>query len=79
MGQSVLLQTALRIPAPDVEALIEGRMIVAMPRKFINPGLQFALNPADVSINLLPPEEHYHSSFLPIARTVLAQLASETV
>jgi hypothetical protein len=79
MDQSVLLQTALLLPVPDVKALIEGRIIVAMPRKFISPGLQFALKPTDISINLLPPEEHYRSSFLPIAQTALAQLSSETV
>ncbi len=79
MGESVLLQTALRLPAPDVEALIQGRMIAAMPRKFINPGLQFALYPADVSINLLPHEQHYRSSFLPIVQTVRAKVGSKTV
>ena len=29
MGKSVLLQTALRLPIPDVEALIPGQMIAA--------------------------------------------------
>ena len=79
MGESILLQTALRLPAPDVEALIQGRMIAAIPRKFINPGLQFALYPADVSLNLLPHEQHYSSNFLPIAQTALTQLGSQTV
>jgi hypothetical protein len=50
-----------------------------MPRKFINPGSKFALYPADTSINLLPNERYYHSSFLPIAQTTLAQLSSETL
>jgi hypothetical protein len=79
MDESVFLQTALRLPAPDVEALIEGRMIAAMPRKFVNPGLQFALYPTEISLNLLPHEQHYRSSFLPIAQTVIAHLDSETV
>lgn len=79
MSQSVLLQTALRLPAPDVEALIEGRMIAAMPRLFLNQGRQFALYPADVAINLLLHEQHYRSSFWPIAQTALAQSGSETV
>jgi hypothetical protein len=76
---AVLLQTALRLPTPDVEALIQGRTIAAMPRKFINPGLQFALYPTNVSINLVPFERHYRSIFLPIAQSALAQLGSETV
>ncbi|MBD0346350.1 MAG: DUF1802 family protein [Coleofasciculus sp. Co-bin14] len=79
MGTSVLLQTALRIAAPDVEALIQGRMIAVMPRKFINPGLQFALSPSNVSINLLLDEQYYRSSFLPIAQTALTDLGSEAV
>ncbi|MBR8840703.1 MAG: DUF1802 family protein [Stigonema ocellatum SAG 48.90 = DSM 106950] len=79
MTQSVLLQTALCLPAPDVEALIQGRMIAAMPRNFINPGQQFALYPANVSINLLALEQYYHSGFLPLAQTVFAKLSSETV
>ena len=79
MSASVGIYNALRLPAADVEALILGRLIVAMPRKFINPGQKFALYPADISINLLPHEQHYRSSFLPVAKNALAQLNCETV
>jgi hypothetical protein len=79
MTESVLLQTALRLPTPEVEALIQGQMIAVMPRKFINPGLQFALYPTNVSTNLLPLEQHYRSIYLPIAQNAIAQLNSETV
>ncbi|MCV3215487.1 DUF1802 family protein [Plectonema radiosum NIES-515] len=79
MSESTLIYNALCLPSPDVESLIQGRMIAAMPRKFINPGQTFALYPADISLNLLPPEQHYRSSFLPIAQTVIPNLASETV
>lgn len=75
----VNLDTALRLPAPDIEALIQGRAIAAMPRTFIDPGRQFALYPADASINLLPTEQHYRSNFLSIAQTAFAQLKPETV
>ncbi len=54
MSYSVFVDTALQLPAPDVEALIEGRVIAAMPRIFIEPGRSFALYPANISINLLP-------------------------
>ncbi|MBD2774756.1 DUF1802 family protein [Iningainema tapete] len=77
MTQSVLLQTALCLPAADVEALIQGRIIVAMPQNFINPGQQFALYPANVSI--LPLERYYRSGFLPIAQKVFVNLGSQTV
>jgi hypothetical protein len=79
MSESVLIYNALCLPAPDVEALIQGRMIAATPRKFINPGQKFALYPANASINTLPPEHHYRSSFLSIAQQVIDNLGSETV
>jgi len=79
MSYSVFVDTALQLPAPDVEALIEGRVIAAMPRIFIEPGRSFALYPANISINLLPHEQYYRSSFLPIAKTSFSQLTSETV
>ncbi len=79
MSESVLIYNALCLPSPDVEALIQGRIIAAMPRKFINQGQTFALYPADISLNLLPPEQYYRSSFLPIVQTIIPNLASETV
>ena len=74
-----MITTALRLPAPDIEALIEGRMIAAMPRMFINPQRQFALYPSDTSINALPNAQYYRSNFLPTAQKSLAELGSETV
>lgn len=79
MNESVLLQTALCLPAPDIEALIQGRMIAAMPRKLINSGQQFALYPDNPSIKLLPLDQYYHSSFLSIAQSVFANLNLERV
>ena len=79
MSESVLLYNALCLPPPDIEALIQGRMIAAIPRKFINPGQNFALYPADVSINLVSPDRHYRSSFLNIAQSALAQVNSEKI
>ncbi|MCC3585976.1 DUF1802 family protein [Microcoleus sp. PH2017_30_WIL_O_A] len=79
MSKSILLQTALALPNPDIEALIQGRMIAAMPRMFLNPGRTFALYPANLSVDLLSGDRHYRSHFLPIAKNALAQLNSETV
>ncbi|HEY9795600.1 MAG TPA: DUF1802 family protein, partial [Leptolyngbyaceae cyanobacterium] len=79
MSESVVLDTALRLPAPDVEALIEGRMIAALPKIFLDPGRQFALYPADASINLMPAERQYRPNFLPTAQTTFASLGSEIV
>ncbi len=79
MSKLILLQTALALPNPDIEALIEGRMIAAMPRMFLNPGRTFALHPANLLVDLLPCEQHYRSHFLPIAQKALAQLNSDRV
>ncbi len=79
MTYSFFVDTALQLPLPDVEALIEGRIIAAMPRIFIEPGRSFALYPGNIGIKLLPNEQHYRSSFLPIAKTSFSQLTSETI
>lgn len=73
------LATALRLPVPDIEALIEGRSIAIIPRIFVNPGRQFALYPSDTSNNALPIEHYYRSNFIPTAQKSLAELGSETV
>ena len=58
MSKSILLQTALALPNPDIEALIQGRMIAAMPRMFLNPGRTFALYPADnYNMPLMKPKQ----------------------
>lgn len=74
-----MLQIALRLPTPDIEALIEGRSIAIIPRIFVNPGRQFALYPSDTSSNALPIEQYYRSNFIPTAQKSLAELGSETV
>ncbi len=75
----VSLSTALRLPAPDLEALIHGRTILIIARIFINPDRQFALYPADTSSNSLPNEQYYRPNFLPTVQQSLAELSSETV
>ncbi|NET57781.1 MAG: DUF1802 family protein, partial [Symploca sp. SIO2E6] len=79
MDTSTTINIAFPLPAPDIEALIEGRVIVAMSRKFVHPGKQFALYPCDTSINLLPTEEYYCPNFLPTAQKTLAKLDTQTV
>ncbi|MEH2106465.1 DUF1802 family protein [Nostoc sp.] len=74
-----MINTALRLPAPEIEALLQGRIIAVMPNKFITPGREFALSPADTSINLLPVEQYYHLSFLPITQSKLAQINSQGI
>ncbi|MBE9000178.1 DUF1802 family protein [Nostoc sp. LEGE 12447] len=49
MNQQFSIPTALCLPVPDIEALIHGRTIAALPKMFIRPGQRFALYPADSS------------------------------
>ncbi|MTJ48227.1 DUF1802 family protein [Dolichospermum sp. UHCC 0259] len=53
MNQSFSLPTALCLSVPDIEALIQGRTIAALPRMFIRPGQRFTLYPVDTSVNVL--------------------------
>ncbi|KOP27124.1 hypothetical protein AMR41_07180 [Hapalosiphon sp. MRB220] len=43
MSNNVVLSTALRLPAPEIEALLQGCMIAAISDQFIYPGREFAL------------------------------------
>ncbi|MFN6527672.1 DUF1802 family protein [Nostoc sp. ChiSLP03a] len=79
MSNLILLNTALSLPSPDVEALLQGRIIIALPRTFIHPGRSFALYPSATSINVLPDEKYYKSNFLTITQKVIPPISSETV
>jgi hypothetical protein len=79
MSKSILLQTALALPHPDIEALIQGRTIAAMPRMFLTRGRTFALYPANLSVDLLSGDRYYRSHFLPVAQKALAQLNLDKV
>ncbi|MHC5725205.1 MAG: DUF1802 family protein [Nostoc sp.] len=79
MSESILIYNALCLPAPDIEALIQGRMIVAMPRKLLNNGQKFALYPLDYSTNQLLIEQYYHPNFLPTAQSALTQLNNQGI
>jgi len=67
MNKSVSIYNALCLPAPDVEALIQGRIIAAIPRTLLDLGKTFALYPVEMSTAAI--NKYYHSSFLPIAKT----------
>ncbi|HAZ46162.1 MAG TPA: DUF1802 domain-containing protein [Cyanobacteria bacterium UBA11369] len=79
MGKLVSIETALPLPAPDIEALIQGRMLAAIPRRWLDQGKQFALYPTDLLINSLQPEFCYKDNFWPIAKTVISNLNAEKV
>jgi hypothetical protein len=74
----VNLDRAIRLPAPDVTGLIQGRTIAALVWRMFNPGEQYALYPGIISGNL-PCDRSYRSHFLPVAQKALAQLNSDKV
>ena len=54
----VNIDRAIRLPAPEVEALIQGRMIAAIVWRMFNPGEKYALYPADNSnMPLMKPKQ----------------------
>ncbi|MDD1413683.1 DUF1802 family protein [Dolichospermum sp. ST_con] len=53
MNKSVSIYNALCLPASDLEALIQGRIIAAIPHKLLTPGQKFALYPVETSVNVL--------------------------
>ncbi|MEH1815339.1 MAG: DUF1802 family protein [Nostoc sp.] len=79
MNNSAVINTAICLPAPDVEALIQGRTIMAMSKNYIVPERQFGLYSMDSSINVLPVEQYYQTNFLANAKTAFAQVSVETI
>ena len=53
MNKSVSIYNALCLPASDLEALIQGHIIAAIPHKLLTPGQKFALYPVETSVNVL--------------------------
>ncbi|MEG4107817.1 DUF1802 family protein [Microcoleus sp. S13_C5] len=74
----VNLDRAIRLPAPDVTGLIQGRTIAALVWRMFNPGEQYALYPGIISGDL-PCDRFYRSSFLPLAQKALERLNSDKV
>jgi hypothetical protein len=73
------ISTAFCLPAPDIEALNQGRNILVMPRIFMGQGRLFALYPTDIEFNSLPLEQYYRPGFIPIAKQSIAELNQEKI
>ncbi|NER79925.1 MAG: DUF1802 family protein [Leptolyngbya sp. SIO1D8] len=71
------LTTALCLPAIEIGALLEGRMIVAMSNTFRNPPC-FLLCPIHFSAATIKWEERYHQSFLNALRESQESLKADT-
>ncbi|MBD1912400.1 MULTISPECIES: DUF1802 family protein [unclassified Leptolyngbya] len=79
MSEPVLLDRALCLPAADIAALVDGRMIVAIPKMQIQQGWTFALYPCELLDDSLKIEEQYHSSFIELAQASLGERKQATV
>ncbi|WP_242027396.1 DUF1802 family protein [Sphaerospermopsis sp. FACHB-1094] len=77
MNKSISIYNALCLPAPDVEALIQGQIITALPQKLLNLGQIFALYPVDIST--IGIDKYYSSSFLATTQSVNNQVNYEEV
>ncbi|MEO1432565.1 MAG: DUF1802 family protein [Cyanobacteria bacterium J06633_8] len=64
------ISTALCLPTADIAALIQGRIIAAMPKMFIRPGQKFALYPVDSLAIPIPIDKYYCSNFLSVAQNI---------
>lgn len=70
MNSLLSIPTALCLPAPDITALIQGRVIAAIPRMFIRPGQTFALYPVGLSSIPLSADKYYRLNFLSISQSI---------
>jgi len=75
----MFFKQALSLPAPEVSALIQGRMIVVLPSLFLGTGQPFFLYPAETSGVAISLENIYRSSFLPDAKIALSQAQNTPV
>ncbi len=77
MNELVSLDIALCLPACDIQALIQGRMISVIHERFINPGRAFVLCPTSWTSSL-PLKSYYRSSFLGTAQNTMTEQNSQS-
>ena len=76
----VLLNTALCLPALEVDLLAKGLSVIAAPKRFIVPGKRFALLPVQSLSGVLTEEKIYHESAIKtFGATARAQKVTPTV
>jgi hypothetical protein len=63
MSKKIVLEQALILPASDITAMLQGKLIVAIPKVQISKGLSFLLAP-EQSVSQTELSERYRSPFL---------------
>ena len=67
MKNTSIVNTALALPTPEIEALRQGRMIVAMSNIYIAPGRKFVVSANNNTTNYhnsFDVDSYYHSNFV---------------
>jgi hypothetical protein len=73
MLETILLDRALCLPAVDIAALLQGQLIVTIPRVSLQKGWIFALYPYIDLINTSSIKQQYRSPFLALAEAKVMQ------
>lgn len=67
------LETALCLPAPELQALTDGRLVAVLSSVSLTQGTKFALYPSPAKFADIPIDDYYQAQFLSLARAALAQ------
>ncbi len=73
MSKTILLERALHVPAADITALLQGRLIVLTPAIAIEKGWSFALSPLPDLFGAMSLQDYYRPSFVGQAQRTVEQ------
>ncbi|MEM6255508.1 MAG: DUF1802 family protein [Cyanobacteria bacterium P01_D01_bin.156] len=74
MIKVLTLDTALCLPAPEIRAVTDGRLVAVLSGVSMTKGLKFVLCPSSARFFDKPIDQYYQTDFLSTAHTVLEQL-----
>ncbi|MEO0739607.1 MAG: DUF1802 family protein [Cyanobacteria bacterium J06649_12] len=69
------LETALCLPAPELQAIVEGRVVAILSSVSLTQGARFALCPSPTKFSDIPIDNYYQTHFSSLARAALVQAA----
>ncbi|MEO1255172.1 MAG: hypothetical protein AAFY41_09845, partial [Bacteroidota bacterium] len=69
----ITLETALCIPAPEVKAITDGRLVAVLSGVSLTQGSKFSLYPSPAKFSDIPTDKCYQVQFLSVAHAALAQ------
>lgn len=72
----ITLETALCIPAPELQTITDGRLVAILSSVSLTQGAKFALYPIPAKFSDIPTDNYYQTQFLSVAYNALAQAAT---